>query len=100
MLLARPRILAALAVIVTPLAMIAFSWIGEIHRSTELDPLIAEAASRHQLPVSLVRAVVWRESDFEVRATGKAAKAQTRRRESVALRQYFFQPCHTHAVTP
>ena len=74
MLLARPRILAALAVIVTPLAMIAFSWIGEIHRSTELGPLIAEAAARHQLPVSLVRAVVWRESDFEVRATGTSGE--------------------------
>ena len=74
MLLARPRILAALAVILTPLAMIAFSWLGEIHRSTELDPLIAEAASRQQLPVSLVRAVVWRESDFEVRATGTSGE--------------------------
>ena len=66
MLLARPRILAALVVILTPLALITFSWLGELHRSQELEPLIVEAANRHNLPVSLLRAVVWRESDFDI----------------------------------
>ncbi|MCX6934657.1 MAG: transglycosylase SLT domain-containing protein [Verrucomicrobia bacterium] len=74
MLLARPRILAALAVIVTPLAIIAFSWMGELHRSAELEPLIAEAAARHNIPLPLLRAVVWRESDFEIRATGTSGE--------------------------
>ena len=70
MLLARPRILAALAVIFVPLAIITFSWLGEIRRSQELEPLMAEAAARHNLPLCLVRAVVWRESDFDSKAVG------------------------------
>ena len=70
MLLARPRILAALLLIFAPLLLIALSWMGELHRSQELEPLIAEAANRHNLPLSLLRAVVWRESDFEPRAVG------------------------------
>lgn len=74
MLLARPRILAALAVILTPLALITFSWLGEIHRSEELEPLIAEAAARHDLSVPLLRAVVWRESDFDPRAVGTSGE--------------------------
>lgn len=74
MLLARPRILAALVVICTPLALITFSWLGELHRSQELEPLIVEAAHRHDLPVSLVRAVVWRESDFDTLAVGTSGE--------------------------
>lgn len=74
MLLARPRILAALLLILSPLALIALSWMGELHRSAELEPLIAEAAARQNLPLPLLRAVVWRESDFEVRATGNAGE--------------------------
>jgi len=74
MLLARPRILAALAVIGTPFALIAFSWLGELHRSQELEPLILEAAQRHDLPVPLLRAVVWRESDFDTRAVGTSGE--------------------------
>lgn len=74
MLMARPRILAALVVILTPLALITFSWLGELHRSQELEPLIVEAANRHNLPVSLVRAVVWRESDFDTRAVGTSGE--------------------------
>ena len=74
MLLARPRILAALAVICTPLALITFSWLGELHRSQELEPLIIEAANRHELPVPLLRAVVWRESDFDTRAVGTSGE--------------------------
>ena len=74
MLLARPRILAALVVILTPLALITFSWLGELHRSQELEPLIAEAATRQNLPISFVRAVVWRESDFDARAIGTSGE--------------------------
>ena len=72
MLLARPRILAALAVILAPFLLVGFSWLGEIRRSQEVGPLIAEAAAKHGLPLPLVKAVVWRESDFEVRAVGAA----------------------------
>jgi len=74
MLLARPRILAALVVILTPLAIITFSWLGEIHRSQQLEPLILEAANRHNLPVAFLRAVVWRESDFDPRAVGTSGE--------------------------
>lgn len=74
MLLARPRILAALAVIVAPFFLIGFSWLGEIHRSQAVGPLIAEAAAKHGLPLPLLKAVVWRESDFESRAVGGAGE--------------------------
>ena len=74
MLLARPRILAALAVILAPFLLIGFSWLGEIYRSQSVGPLIAEAAAKHGLPLALVKAVVWRESDFEVRAIGAAGE--------------------------
>ncbi len=74
MLFARPRILAALAVIFAPLAIITFSWLGEIRRSQELEPLMAEAAARHNLPLCLVRAVVWRESDFDSKAVGTSGE--------------------------
>jgi soluble lytic murein transglycosylase len=74
MLLARPRIVAALAVILAPFLLIAFSWLGELHRSQKVGPLIAEAAAKQGLPLPLVKAVVWRESDFEVRAVGNAGE--------------------------
>ena len=74
MLLARPRILAALAIILAPFLIISLSWLGEIHRSQKVGPLIAEAAAKHGLPLALVKAVVWRESDFEVRAVGNAGE--------------------------
>lgn len=74
MLLKRPRLLAVLAVILTPAALIAISWMGELHRSQEIGPLIEEASSRSGIPSSLLRAVVWRESDFEPRATGSAGE--------------------------
>lgn len=74
MLLARPRILAALVVILAPFAVIGVSWLGEIRRAQEVGPLIAEAAAKHGLPLALVKAVVWRESDFEIRAVGAAAE--------------------------
>jgi soluble lytic murein transglycosylase len=74
MLLARPRILAALIVILAPLALITFSWLGEIRRSQELEPLIVQAANRHDLSISLVRAVVWRESDFNPKAVGTSGE--------------------------
>ena len=74
MLLARPRILAALFVILTPFLVIAFSWLGELHRAQKVAPLMAEAAAKHGLPLSLVKAVVWRESDFEMRALGAAGE--------------------------
>jgi len=74
MLLARPRILAALVIILAPFLIIGLSWLGEIHRSQKVGPLIAEAAAKHGLPLALVKAVVWRESDFEVRAVGNAGE--------------------------
>ena len=74
MLLARPRILAALAVILAPFVVIGVSWLGEIRRAQEVGPLMAEAAHKHSLPLPLVKAVVWRESDFEVRAVGGAGE--------------------------
>ena len=74
MLLARPRILAALVIILAPFLIIGLSWLGEIHRSQKVGPLIAEAAAKHGLPLPLVKAVVWRESDFEVRAVGAAGE--------------------------
>ncbi|NBR63624.1 MAG: hypothetical protein EBT77_04830 [Verrucomicrobia bacterium] len=74
MLLARPRILAALAVILTPFLLIALSWLGEIRRSQAVGPLLAEAAANHGLPLPLLKAVVWRESDFETRALGAAGE--------------------------
>jgi soluble lytic murein transglycosylase len=74
MLLARPRILAALVVILTPLALLTFSWLGELQRSQELEPLIVEAAARHNLPATFVRAVVWRESDFDSKAVGTSGE--------------------------
>ena len=74
MLLARPRILAALVIILAPFLIIGLSWLGEIHRSQKVGPLIAEAAAKHGLPLPLVKAVVWRESDFEVRAVGNAGE--------------------------
>ena len=74
MLLARPRILAALLVILAPFLIVALSWLGEIRRSQAVGPLIAEAAAKQGLPLSLVKAVVWRESDFEIRAVGAAGE--------------------------
>jgi len=74
MLLARPRILAALAVILAPLFLIALSWLGEIQRSQALEPLLVQAAEKSGLPLPLLRAVVWRESNFEVRAMGNAGE--------------------------
>lgn len=74
MLLARPRILAALAVILTPFLVVGFAWLGEIRRAQAVEPLIAEAAAKQGLPLALVKAVVWRESDFEVRAVGGAGE--------------------------
>jgi soluble lytic murein transglycosylase len=72
MLLTRPRILAALVLILTPFLFIGLSWLGEVRRAREVGPLIAAAAAKHSLPLPLVKAVVWRESDFEVRAVGAA----------------------------
>lgn len=57
-----------------PFLLIGFSWLGEIRRSQAVGPLIAEAAAKHGLSVALVKAVVWRESDFEVRALGAAGE--------------------------
>ena len=74
MLLARPRILAALLVILAPFLIVALSWLGEIRRSQAVGPLIAEEAAKQGLPLSLVKAVVWRESDFEIRAVGAAGE--------------------------
>ena len=74
MLVARPRILAALLLIFTPLLLFALSWMGDLHRSQEVEPLIVEAANRHNLPISLLRAVVWRESNFEPRAVGTSGE--------------------------
>jgi soluble lytic murein transglycosylase len=74
MLLARPRILAALAVILAPLLLIGLSWLGEIHRSQALEPLLVQAAQKSGLPLPLLRAVVWRESNFEVHALGGAGE--------------------------
>lgn len=74
MLLARPRILAALLIIFAPLFLITISWLGEIRRSQELEPLIAQAANRLDLPIPLIRAVVWRESDFNPRAVGTSGE--------------------------
>ena len=74
MLLARPRILAALAVILAPFVVVGLAWLGEIRRAQEVGPLITEAAAKHGLPLALVKAVVWRESDFEVRAVSGAGE--------------------------
>ena len=74
MLLARPRILAALAVILAPFVVVGLAWLGEIRRAQEVGPLITEAAAKHGLPLALVKAVVWRESDFEIRAVGGAGE--------------------------
>jgi soluble lytic murein transglycosylase len=74
MLLARPRILAALAVILAPFVVVGLAWLGEIRRAQEVGPLITEAAAKHSLPLALVKAVVWRESDFEIRAVGGAGE--------------------------
>jgi len=74
MLLARPRILAALVIILAPFLIIGLSWLSEVHRSQKVGPLIAEAAAKQGLPLPLVKAVVWRESDFEVRAVGNAGE--------------------------
>lgn len=74
MLLARPRILAALAVILAPFFLIGLSWLGEIHRSQALEPLLVQAAQKSGIPLPLLRAVVWRESNFEVRALGGAGE--------------------------
>lgn len=72
MLLARPRILIALVVILAPFVFVGVAWLGEVRRAQAVGPLIAEAAAKHSLPVPLVKAVVWRESDFEIRAFGAA----------------------------
>ena len=74
MLLARPRILAALAVILAPFLLIGLSWLGEINRSQALEPLLVQAAQKSGLPLPLLRAVVWRESNFEVHALGGAGE--------------------------
>jgi len=74
MLLARPRILAALIVILAPFVIVGLAWLGEIRRAQEAGRLIAEAAAKHGLPLALVKAVVWRESDFEIRAVGGAGE--------------------------
>jgi soluble lytic murein transglycosylase len=74
MLLARPRILAALAVLLAPLLLIALSWLGELRRARDIGPLMAEVAAQHSLPLPLLKAVVWRESDFEIRAVGGAGE--------------------------
>ncbi len=74
MLLARPRILAALAVILAPFVVVGLAWLGEIRRAQEVGPLITEAAAKHGLSLALVKAVVWRESDFEIRAVGGAGE--------------------------
>lgn len=74
MLLARPRILAPVALILAPFLLVGFAWLGEIRRAQAVGPLMAEAAAQRGLPLALVKAVVWRESDFEVRAIGGAGE--------------------------
>lgn len=45
-----------------------------VAQSRVYEPLIAESARRYQLDPDLIRAVIWRESDFQPDATGLAAE--------------------------
>ncbi|MFH1067899.1 MAG: lytic transglycosylase domain-containing protein [bacterium] len=47
-------------------------WKGERDRMSRYDGHIAEAAQKYDISPDLIRAVVWQESDFDERATGRA----------------------------
>lgn len=49
-------------------------WCWRWHKERRYDGLIRDAARRYQLPPALVKAVVWRESDFDPNVVGKAGE--------------------------
>lgn len=64
-------------VLLPPLALlIAAWWWGqeEKARDQRFDRLIAEASRRYQIDAQLIRAVIWRESDFDPGALGLAGE--------------------------
>jgi soluble lytic murein transglycosylase len=60
------------------LLVIAFDfgalWYWRWRKEQRFDDLIRAAAHQYQLPPALVKAVVWRESDFDPRSVGKAGE--------------------------
>lgn len=49
-------------------------WFWRQHKERRFNPLIREAALKYQLPPALVKAVIWKESDFDPNAVGKAGE--------------------------
>ena len=49
-------------------------WFWRQHKERRFNPLIREAALKYQLPPALVKAVIWKESDFDPKAVGKAGE--------------------------
>ncbi len=49
-------------------------WCWRWQKERRYDSLIRDAARRYQLPPALVKAVVWRESDFDPKVVGKAGE--------------------------
>lgn len=61
------------------LALIGFFvlWIWgkrDFQRQTLFDPYIEEASQRYKISPEIIRSVIWRESDFDPNASGKAAE--------------------------
>jgi soluble lytic murein transglycosylase len=65
-------LLATLLLVAGALAF--FWWQSEHSRTHRYDSLIAEAATRYATDPHLIRAVIWRESDFDELATGTAGE--------------------------
>lgn len=66
-----------LAILLPPLVVLAGAWWWgkeEKARDSRFDAWIVEASTRYQMDQNLIRAVIWRESDFDPAATGLAGE--------------------------
>jgi soluble lytic murein transglycosylase len=66
-----------LFILLPPMVLVAAGWWWgreEKARDQRFDRLIAEASRRYQIDANLIRAVIWRESDFDPAAQGLAGE--------------------------
>jgi soluble lytic murein transglycosylase len=75
----RPRrgIWIYLLILLPPLVLLAAGWwwgAKEKARDQRFDRLVIEASARYRIDANLVRAVIWRESDFDPDAVGAAGE--------------------------